>query len=605
MRIHSFAVGVVVLSLMAGAGWAQSPGAAPGPEPARPPAKLSRKERKELAARLEIEAKQAAAHPPLSNKERELSEALYTDGVKYVILEDYPKALERLLKAYTLVPENAAVNYKLAEANLLSGNLRDATGFAEAAVKLDAKNPYYYLLLAQAQASQKQYEAATNTYASLVREVPNSGSYLFQLADLYLAQNKLPEALATLEKAQAQFGSLDEISFKKQQIYLRQNNLPLALKEGEALIAANPTEPRFVLAQAEMYAANNRLPDAIRVAEQALRIDPANPQAHLILADVYRQQNQPTEVEKHLRLAFDSPTLDIDQEVRILVNYIKQLPDPKVGPLALDLSAAAVRNHPREAKAYSVAGDVQMQSGRKKEARNTYLQALKYDKSKYQLWQQVVLLDAELSQTDSLLVHSDAALELFPNQAPLWFYNGVGHLLKKQPQRAVQALEHGRRLAAGNAEQQSQFDSQLGDAYQELKDYPKSAAAYDAALAVDPNNYGVLNNYSYYLSLRGENLDKAKEMASRTVAKFPDNDTYLDTYAWVLYKQKDYAGAKQNLEKALKSTKDASILEHYGDVLWQLGDHTGAVAAWQRARKAGPGTSPLLDRKLKDQKLYE
>ena len=169
----------------------------------------------------------------------------------------------------------------------------------------------------------------------------------------------------------------------------------------------------------------------------------------------------------------------------------------------------------------------------------------------------------------------------------------------------MQALEHGRRLAAGNAEQQSQFDSQLGDAYQELKDYPKSAAAYDAALAVDPNNYGVLNNYSYYLSLRGESLDKAKEMAGRTVAKFPDNVTYLDTYAWVLYKQKDYAGAKQNLEKALKTTKDASILEHYGDVLWQLGDHTGAVAAWQRARKAGPGTSPLLDRKLKDQKLYE
>lgn len=609
MRMRSFAVNLLVLSLLAGASQAQGlgPGASSPPDSAalRKPVKLSRKERRELAQRVEIEAKKVAAHPPLSAKEREMSEALYTDGVKYVILEDYPKALERLLKAYTLMPENAAVNYKLAEANLLSGNLRDATGYAEAAVKLDAKNPYYYLLLAQSQASQKQYEAATATYASLVKEVPNSGSYLFQLADLYLAQNKLPEALSTLEKAQAQFGSIDEIAFKKQQIYLRQNNLPLALKEGENLIAANPTEPRFVVAQAEMYAANNRLPDAIRVAEQALRLEPNNPQARLILADVYRQQNQPAEVEKQLRLAFDSPALDIDQAVRILVGYIKQLPDPKVTPLALDLANATVRNHPREAKAYSVAGDVEMQSGRKKEARNTYLKALKYDKSKFQLWQQVVLLDAELSQTDSLLVHSDAALELFPNQAPLWFYNGVGHLLKKQPREAVQALEHGRRLAVGNAEQQTQFDSQLGDAYQELKDYAKSDAAYDAVLAADPNNYGVLNNYSYYLSLRGEKLDKAKEMSGRTVKQFPDNDTYLDTYAWILYKQKDYAGAKLNLERALKTTKDASILEHYGDVLWQLGERTGAVAAWQRARKAGPGTSPLLDRKIKEQKLYE
>jgi tetratricopeptide (TPR) repeat protein len=596
---------VWVLLLLATASQAQGVGKSSAADSAsRKPVKLSRKERRDLARKIsDVPGRPLVA--ALSAKEREMGEALFVDGVKYVILEDYPKALERLLKAYTLMPDNPAVNYKIAEANLLSGNMRDATGYAEAAVRLDGKNPYYYLLLAQAQASQKQYEAATVTYASLVREVPNSGSYLFQLADLYLAQNKLPEALATLDKAQQQFGSLDEIAFKRQQIYLRQNNLPLALKEGENLIAANPTEPRFVLAQAEMYAANNRLPDAVRVAQQALRLDPDNPQARLILADVYRQQNQPAEVEKQLRLAFQNPTLEIDQEVRIIVGYLKQLPDEKYNALTLDLANAAVRSHPKEAKAYSVAGDVQTLTGKKREARDTYLKALKLDNSKYQLWQQVVLLDAELNQTDSLLVHSDRALELFPNQAPLWFYNGAGYLLKKQPQKAVIALEHGRKLATTNNELLAQFDAQLGDAYHELKDHAKSDAAYDAALASDPNNYGALNNYSYYLSLRGEKLDKAKEMSARTVKQFPDNDTYLDTYAWVLYKQKNYADARKSLEQALKTTKDASILEHYGDVLWQLGDHPGALAAWQRARKAGPGTSPLLERKIKEQKLYE
>ncbi|RZL16094.1 MAG: tetratricopeptide repeat protein [Hymenobacter sp.] len=594
-------------ALLATAGQARAQAGAARPDTAatqRTPVKLSRKERRELSQKAAFDAKRTAA-AVLSPKERELAEALYVDGVKYVILEDYTKALERLLRAYTLMPDNAAVNYKLAEANLLSGNLRDASSYAEAAVRLDAKNPYYYLLLAQSQASQKQYEAATATYASLVQQVPTAGSYLFQLADLYLAQNKLPEALATLDKAQGQFGNLDEISFKKQQIYLRQNNLPLALKEGENLIASNPTEPRYVLAQAEMYAANNRLPDAIRAAEQALRLDPASPQAHLVLADIYRQQNQPAEMEKHLRLALDNPNLEIDQAVRILAGYLRQLPDPKVAPLALDLAAATVRSHPREAKAYSVAGDIQAAANKKREARDSYLGALRFDKSKFQLWQQLAVLDAELNQPDSLVRHTDQALEFFPNQAPLWFFNGVGYALKKQPQQAVNALEHGRRLAAGSPDQQSQFDAQLGDAYNELKDYPKSDAAYDAALAADPNNYGVLNNYSYYLSLRGDKLDKAKEMSGRTVAKFPDNDTYLDTYAWVLYKQKDYAGARQNLEHALQNTKDAGIMEHYGDVLWQLGEHSAAVAAWQRARKSGPGTSPLLDKKIRDQKLYE
>ena len=603
----------VVLSLLfwvgfVALGYAQPSGGAPAQ-----PAKLSRKEQralekeqKELDKKLaEARARRAVA-PALTEREREQSEALFVEGVKYVLLEDYTKGLENLLRAYALNPDNAAVNYKIAEANLLSGNLRDATNYAEAATRLDPKNAYYYLLLAQIQASQKQYDGATKTYATLIKQVPNSGSYLFNLADLYLAQNKLPEALTTLTEAEKEFGQVDEISFKKQQIYLKQNKLDLAIAEGEKLIRANPTESRYVLAQAEMFASNNRLADAARVAQQALRLDPESPQAHLILAEVYRQQSQPDQAAQQLKLAFASPALDIDDRVRILVGYVKQLPNPKetVNQLARDLAAATVKTYPKDAKAYAVAGDIQTLTDRKKEARDTYLKALRYDNSKFQIWQQVVLIDAELNQTDSLLTHTDRALELFPNQASLWFYNGVAHLLKKQPQKGVKALEYGRKLVVNNAELLGQFDAQLGDAYHEMKQYDKSDAAYEAALVSDPNNAQVLNNYSYFLSLRGEKLDKAKQMSGKVVKQFPDNDTYLDTYAWVLYKLKDYAGAKTALEKALLTTKDASVIEHYGDVLFQLGEKDKAVAEWQRARKTGVA-SDLLERKLKDRKLYE
>ena len=608
----------VVLSLLfwlglTAVGYAQPTDGAPVP------AKLSRREQRALEKEqrdtnkklAEAKARRAEVRGGMSvqasEREREQSEALFVDGVKYVLLEDYTKALERLLKAYALNPDNAAINYKIAEANLLGGNLRDAANYAAAATRLDPQNAYYYLLLAQIQASQKQYEAATKTYAALIKEVPNSGSYLFNLADLYLAQNKLPDALTTLDQAEKEFGQVDDISFKKQQIFLKQNKLDLALAEGEKLIKANPSEARYVLAQAEMYASNNRLADAARVAQQALRLDPANPQGHLILAEVYRQQNLPDEAAQQLKLAFASPALDIDERVRILVGYIKQLPNPKesVNQLARDLATATVKIFPKEAKAYAVAGDIQTLTDQKKDARNTYLQALRYDNSKFQIWQQVVLIDAELNQTDSLLVHTDRALELFPNQASLWFYNGVAHLLKKQPQKGVKSLEYGRKLVSNNTELLSQFDAQLGDAYHELRDYDKSDAAYEASLVSDPNNVQVLNNYSYFLSLRGVKLDKAKQMSGKVVKQFPDSDTYVDTYAWVLYKQKDYAGAKASLEKVMPTTKDASVIEHYGDILFQLGEKDKALAEWQRARKASGPASDLLDRKLKDRKLYE
>ena len=565
--------------------------------------KLTRRERKELSRRAALETAQQQKGEP-SARDRELSEAYFVDGVKYALLEDYNKSAERLLRAYALNPNNAAINYKIAETNMMLGNLQDAANFAQVAVKLDPKNTYYYLLLAQIYTSQKQFDQAAKVYTNLIQDVPNSNYYLFNLADLYMAQGKLNDALTTYDRAEKQFGPTDEVAFKKQQIYLKQNNLDKALQEGENLMAANPEEIRYVLAQAEMYASNNRLPDAVRVVEKALKQDPDNPQARMILADVYRLQGNRPESDKQIKLAFASPALNVDNKVRILVDYIRQLPNPVLAQTALDLAAITTRVHPQEAKAFAVAGDLQTITNHKQEARASYLNALRLDNSKFQIWQQVVVLDAELSQTDSLLLHTDRALELFPNQASLWFYNGVGHILKKQTAQGVKSLEYGRKLAADNPELQGQFDTQLGDAYHELRDYPKSDAAYEAALGFDANNAQALNNYSYFLSLRNEKMDKAKAMSGKLVKQFPTNATYLDTYAWVLYKLKDYAGARQQLEVAIKHTDDATVTEHYGDVLYQLNEKELALAAWEKARQAG-GASALIDRKIKDKKLYE
>ena len=186
----------------------------------------------------------------------------------------------------------------------------------------------------------------------------------------------------------------------------------------------------------------------------------------------------------------------------------------------------------------------------------------------------------------------------------LWFYNGTAHLIKKNNAKAVKSLEYGKKLAADNAELQNQFNMQLGDTYQSMKEYAKSEAAYESVLALDPNNAHVLNNYSYYLSLRNTNLEKAKNMADRLVKQNPKDATYLDTYAWVLYKLKDYQGAKKHLEAAVALKKDADILEHYGDVLYQLGDKDEAVQQWLKAKQAGAG-SEFIDRKIKEKKLYE
>lgn len=544
------------------------------------------------------------AVPQPSEQELQISETLFLDGVKFFMLEDYDKALQLFQKAYTLTPGNAAINYKLAETYMVLKNPKDATPFAQAAIAKEPKNPYYYLLLAQLHTEQKQFTEAAQAYNDLMRNVPDSDQYLFQLADLYLSQAKYNDALKTYDRIEKKFGPMEQLSVNRQQIYLRQKNVPKAIEEGEKLLADSPSDVRYFLAQAELYNANQQTEKAIVTLQKALRMEPNNPYAHLMLSDLHRQKGEREQSEKEIKLAFASPELDIDTKVRILVDLIRQLPNRDIEDVSLELVDLTIQSHPEEAKAYAVAGDLQTIVGKKADARNNYLKAVKLDDSHFKIWQQIVLLDAELNESGALVKHSEQALELFPNQAIFWFYNGTGHLIEKNYDKAVKALEHGKRLSVAEPELVAQFNMQLGDGYNSLKEYKKSNESYDAVLAQDANNEHVLNNYSYFLSVRNENLAKAKEMASRLVEKFPNNPTYLDTYAWVLYKSGDYKGALQYLEQAIALSDDATIVEHYGDVLFKLGKKEEAIAQWQRAKLKGEA-SAFIDKKIKDKKLYE
>ena len=549
-------------------------------------------------------AQTAAPSPVLTAQEQQLCESYFLDGMKFFVLEEYSKALDRFQRSYAINPTNAAVNYKMAETSVLLGNPRGALPFAKAALELEPQNQYYHLLVAQIHTGQQQFDEAIKAYTRLINEVPNTDQYLFHLTDLYLSRNKLDDALRTLGQIEEKFGQREEISFKKQQILLKQNNLPKALQEGENLIAANPDEVKYLLAQAEMLAANKRIPDAIKMAEKALRHSPDNAYGRLMLADLYQQQGKTAEAESQLEMAFGNAALDIDSKVKILVDYIRRLPNEKVAVQAMKLAELTTAAHPQEAKAFAVAGDIYVNADRKQPARDNYLKAVKLDPGHYKIWQQIVLLDGEMNQNDSLIVHSERALEFFPNQPMFWFYNGTAHLISKNYSKAAQSLEYGRRLSGNNAELQLQFSLQLGDAYHSLDQFDLSDKAYETVLAIDPANPHALNNYSYFLSLRGQNLVKAKAMAGRLVAQFPDNATYLDTYAWVLYKLKDYQEAKRLLEKAVSLSADATIIEHYGDVLYQLGSKEAALKQWVRANQAG-GASDAISKKIKDKRLYE
>ena len=120
-----------------------------------------------------------------------------------------------------------------------------------------------------------------------------------------------------------------------------------------------------------------------------------------------------------------------------------------------------------------------------------------------------------------------------------------------------------------------------------------------------PDNVVVLNNYSYYLSLRKNDLEKAERMSKRCVELNPNQSTYQDTYGWVLYKLERFDEAEEWLKKAVEGNgKSPVILEHFGDVLYQLDQKKDALEYWKKAKSTG-GDSELLNKKVSEGVLYE
>ena len=152
----------------------------------------------------------------------------------------------------------------------------------------------------------------------------------------------------------------------------------------------------------------------------------------------------------------------------------------------------------------------------------------------------------------------------------------------------------------------SQCFSSLGDCYHSLGDNAKSDESYEKALRYSPDNAFTLNNYAYYLSVRNTSLDKAAEMSKHSNELQPGMASFEDTYAWILFKQKKYAEARAWIEKALVHDKDHSAVqaEHYGDIMFYLGDTDAAVQNWKKAKEYG-GDSPVLERKINERKYIE
>ena len=532
----------------------------------------------------------------------------YGEGTRYKLTYDLNKAALFFRECVKLDPDQPAPYHELADIYHLLGQLSLALESSEKAANLDPDNYWYQIMYAESLQKLDKNAEALAVIEKLAEKYPEKHHLFMKMAMLYFMIEEYDKGIAVLDAEEKKLGPLPKIIEPKKAYYLSTGKTEKAAREVEKLIQAEPDVIEHYLVLAGIYLESKDEEKAMEVFAIIEAKFPGNGRYHLTKADYYHQNGEEEKAFDELKMAFKDKDLNIDTKVKILLSYYQLISRaPELKQEALELNEILIDIHPKEEKAHTIYGDFLYNDRKLEKAKYHFTKALEFNESPFPIWNQLIIIHAELNDFDSVIIVSNKAMELFPNQPSLYYFSGIANAQLDNYQAAIEKFEAGKKMVVDNDNLLNQFHISLGEAYNEEKQYKASDAAYEAALKIDSSNANTLNNYSYYLSLRGENLEKAERMSARSNQLVANQSSYQDTYAWIMYQLKKYEEAKIWIEKAIVNGggNSAEVLEHAGDIYFKLNDREKATSYWQKAKTANGEGSPFLDQKIRDQQLYE
>ena len=542
----------------------------------------------------------------ISYKNQFRFKSMFFESQRLKALEEFDKAAALMEQCLTIDPLNADAHYEMAILYISIERIQDALFHAKKSYELNPNNIWVTQLLSQLYQKSGNIDGELSAYKNLIKKDPSNIEYLFLLATAHSKNGSYKKAVQVYNEIESKIGVSEELAVTKEYLYITMGDVNLAAAEIMKLIAAFPNEIRFLGMLAELYQANNLTEKSIAIYNDILEVEPKNSAANVALAEHYRVNNNHLKAFEYLTFCFDNDVFDLQTVFQILTSYFQMAIEEQkyLDPLVSLLNKTLI-NHPNEAPFHVLSGDVYFQLNDSKKAFDAYEKSLNFGVTDFLIWNRYLILGVELQEYDRVYENGMRAIELHPIQPTLYLFSGFAASHNKEYEKAITLFKKGLNYVVNNRPLKAEFYNYLGDSYHFLGNDKKSDECYEKSLNLIPDNIVVLNNYSYYLSLREKDLEKAERMSKRCVELSPNQSTYQDTYGWVLYKLKRFNEAEEWLKKAVEGDdKSPVILEHYGDVLYQLNHKKEALECWRKAKNTG-GDSELLNKKVREGVLYE
>lgn len=536
----------------------------------------------------------------LDEKKRVEFETHFFEGLTQKSLDNPEEARKAFLNCIAIDPGSASAHYELSRQEFALGNLPASHIAVKKATELDRNNLWFQLMLADVSLEMGMRNEAIKSYEQVLRIRPEMMEIYFHLAQIHSSAQQYSEAISVLNRLEKVTGFNEELTLHKISLLQAMKKDQEVEKELLRLTDAYPGDSDYLSMLYEFYLQTGMTLKAEAILAKLATATEKSGQVHLLLADNLKRKGRDKEAFQELKMAFASPELSIDSKISILLTYYDASSgDVKATAEAYELLTILEEIHPSEAKTFSIYGDFLFRDARDEEALRKYYTATELDPNRHLLWLQLLEINSSLGRFADMERDARSALEYFPTVTTFYLYHGLSLMQLKRHEEALEPLRIGKELIIDDPGLSAQFYSLLGDALHSLGRHDESDQAYEDALTFDPDNVFVLNNFSYYLSIRKKNLDKALVMIARAVELSPGSSSFEDTYAWVLFRSGKYQEAETRVRKALEygGSRNGVILEHYGDILYFLGRQQEAVDYWKKAKSMG-GASSAVEKKI-------
>ena len=507
-----------------------------------------------------------------------LYRATLSQAMKKVAENNYPSAIYNLKQCIEMQPENAVPYYQLAGvyARLEDGN--QAVYYARKAFTLAPDNVWYeeYLLFLAS-----KYKKAEIVQTVLERRFARDDASPVELLDAYAYTQSWDKALSALDAYETRHGrSLITRQYRKD-IYLKSGDYKNALAQLKVLQKASPDDSRYVVEKAMVMLRTGDEEGSWKYLEDFFRRHPDDGFVAYTMLSHYNQTKDYDRMFDALLVVAKDTSFNVQDRVKLLDMTAmiankeqKYLPGfEKALECVLSTSDDPLPRAYASEYYYSRGDEVRGLDLLRKAVRGGFDDPMAVMR----------LLYTEARDNDYVSLSRDARLVLdsIGEDPEVYYLYGYAIHLQGETEKAVAALERGKQLAREGAVQlYVEICSLLGSLYDDMGDYPRSAENFELVLAIDPDNAGALNNYGYFMARRGENLPRARTLLEKALALRGDEPAFLDSYAWILFLQKDYRNALQTIERALAldPAPSAEILEHYYRILEALGDDRAEAA---------------------------